>query len=53
MTDHRPRGLIRAQRHDGAEMPATCLIHWIPAWMLTPRAFRRPYLTDPPYLEAC
>lgn len=52
MTDHRPRGLTRAHYHDGAEMLATCLIHRTPAWMLAPRAFRRPYLTDPPH-EVC
>ena len=48
MTDHSPRGRFRARRHIGASTLETSLIDRTPAWMLAPRAVRRPYLTDPP-----
>ncbi|MFC3294293.1 hypothetical protein [Modicisalibacter luteus] len=48
MTGHPPRGRFRARRHIGAETLATSPIDRTPAWMLAPRAVRRPFLTDPP-----
>ena len=52
MTDHSPCGRFRARRHIGADTLATSPIDRTPAWMLAPRAVRRPYLTDPPYRQA-
>ncbi|SFH90736.1 hypothetical protein [Modicisalibacter xianhensis] len=48
MTGHLPRGRLRARRHIGAGTLVTSPIDRTPAWMLAPRAVRRPFLTDPP-----
>lgn len=51
MTGLDPRGQCRARRHLGADI-ATAPIDRTPAWMLAPRAVRRPFLTDPPQRRA-
>lgn len=49
MTGHPPRGSARARRHTGADtLTTTRPVDRTPAWMLAPRAVRRPFLTDPP-----
>ena len=50
MTGLDPRDQHCASRHAGARTLAIDPIDRIPAWMLSPRAVRRPYLTDPPYI---
>ncbi len=53
MTGHDPRGPHRARRHSGADTLTTQRpVDRTPAWMLTPRAVRRPFLTDPPCIGA-
>lgn len=48
MTDLDPNGQYRAHRHVGDETSVADPTDRTPAWMLTPRAVRIPYLTDPP-----
>ncbi|MEA3251447.1 MAG: hypothetical protein U9Q35_07690 [Pseudomonadota bacterium] len=50
MTGHPPRATPRAPRHTGADTLTTARpVDRTPAWMLAPRAVRRPFLTDPPF----
>lgn len=50
MTGHSLCGLFRGCCHNGAKTLAIRSIErTTPAWMLTPRAVRCPYLTDPPH----
>ncbi|KXS39773.1 hypothetical protein KGQ90_09825 [Modicisalibacter tunisiensis] len=53
MTERPPHGIGRVRRHFGADtLPIARLADRTPAWMLTPRAVRRPFLTDPPRISA-